>query len=166
MAIKYLDGGRITGLSTDAKPTNIPTGSSFVETDSGATLVYNGTAWIQEQFDSINSAFGKSGGVIQRQHFVEWFSGKTIDTDRWTYTQVTGSPTSAMADSINGGYQITGVANNNAAQLTFNGQRQYTNSSVFIAVAKKDQSAAAIMGGLRNSSGSTINPPSASAARR
>ena len=174
MAIKYLDGGRITGLSTDAKPDRdtsdatqpaltVQAGSVFIETDTGAKYVHNGTAWIQQTFDSINSALGKSGGVTQRQWFQEWFTGKSLNTDIWTFTQVTGSPTSAMADSINGGYQITGVANNNAAQITFNGTNQFTNSSVFIAVAKKDQSAAAIMGGLRNSSGSTINPPSASA---
>ena len=99
-----------------------------------------------------------------RLRFVENFSGDTLNTtSKWGYVQVTGSPTSAMADSINGGYQITGVANNNAAQITLNGINQFTNSSVFIAVAKKDQSAAAIMGGLRTTSGSTINPPSASA---
>ena len=160
MALKYLDGGRITGLSTDVKPTDIPTGSSFVETDSGAKLVYNGTTWIYDTFDSINDALGKSGGVTQRQHFVEWFSGAVLNTDRWTYATITGSPTSAMGDSVNGGYQITGTANNDASQITLNGRTQFSNSSVFIMVAKKDQSAANINGGLRSTSGATLHPPS------
>ena len=177
MAIVYLDGGRITGLESELPaPTTtdttdpiagysfkVPAGSIFIATDTGARFVHNGTAWIQQTFDSINSAFGKSDGVTQRQHMVEWFTGKSLNTNIWTFTQVTGSPTSAMADSINGGYQITGVANNNAGQITFNGNNQFSNSSVFIAVAKKDQSASAVMGGLRSTSGSTINPPSASA---
>ena len=142
MAIKYLDGGRITGLSTDAKPTDIPTGSSFIETDSGRKLVYNGTRWFQQPFESINEALGNSNGVTQRQHFVEWFTGRSLNTERWTYAGITGSPTSAMADSANGGYQITGTAHNDAAQITFNGKDEFTNYSVFIAVAKKSQSAA------------------------
>ena len=33
MAIKYLAGNRITGLSGDTKPTNVPTDSEFTETD-------------------------------------------------------------------------------------------------------------------------------------
>jgi len=33
------------GLSTDTKPTAPPTGSTFLETDSGATYVYDGSAW-------------------------------------------------------------------------------------------------------------------------
>ena len=105
MVIKYLDGGRITGLSTDAKPTNIPTGSSFIETDTGSKYVHNGTAWIQEQFDSINSAFGKSGGVTQRQHFVEWFTGKSLNTDRWGKGG-DGNETIEMYDGIDGGVLI------------------------------------------------------------
>lgn len=33
------------GLSSDSKPTSPPAGSTFYETDSGATYVYDGTAW-------------------------------------------------------------------------------------------------------------------------
>ena len=108
MALKYLDGGRITGLSTDAKPTDIPTGSSFVETDSGATLVYNGTTWIYDTFESINDAFGKSGGVTQRHHFVEYFSGSTLDTEFvWTLQHIGGSIcTATLDDSIDGGLKM------------------------------------------------------------
>ena len=95
-----------------------------------------------------------------RQRFVENFSGSILQSDWLRTTAVTGSPTFAMADSVDGGYQVTGVANNNAAQLTFNGVNQFTNKSVFIMVAKKDQSAAMINGGLRSTSGSTLHPPS------
>ena len=95
-----------------------------------------------------------------RMRFVDNFSGNALDTNIWTYATITGSPTSAMADSVDGGYQITGVANNNAAQLTFGGVNQFTNTSVFIMVAKKDQSDAMINGGLRSTSGSTLHPPS------
>ena len=37
MAIKYLDGGRIRGLSSDTKPTNVPVGTLFDETNTYTT---------------------------------------------------------------------------------------------------------------------------------
>lgn len=36
---------RWLGLSSDAKPTSPPPGSTFLEIDSGLTYVYNGSAW-------------------------------------------------------------------------------------------------------------------------
>ena len=64
MAIKYLDGGRITGLSTDAKPDRdtsdstspaltVQAGSVFIETDTGSKYVHNGTAWIPLNFEDV-----------------------------------------------------------------------------------------------------------------
>ena len=68
MAIEYLDGGRITGLSTDAKPDRdasdstspaltVQAGSVFIEIDTGKKYVHNGTIWLQQTFDSLNSSF-------------------------------------------------------------------------------------------------------------
>jgi hypothetical protein len=35
------------GLSTDTKPTGVPVGSTFVESDNGTTYItYDGTNWI------------------------------------------------------------------------------------------------------------------------
>ena len=92
MAIEFLAGGIITGLSTDAKPdrdtsdtTNpaltVQVGSVFYETDTGSKFVNNGTAWVQQTFDSINEALGNGGGVSQRQHMVEWFTGHSLNTE-------------------------------------------------------------------------------------
>ena len=101
MAIKYLAGGRITGLSTDAKPNRdssspyaltVQAGSVFIETDTGAKYIHNGTAWIQEPFDSITSALGNNGGVTKRQWFQEWFTGKSLNTDIWTATNFNSAP--------------------------------------------------------------------------
>lgn len=36
---------RFVGLATDTKPTDSPAGSTFYETDTGATHVYDGAAW-------------------------------------------------------------------------------------------------------------------------
>ena len=103
MVLRYLDGGRITGISTDTKPANVPIGSSFIETDTGAKLIHNGSTWIYDTFDSINAALGKSSGVTQRQHFVEWFTGRSLNTDRWKLNQIGGSIcTATLDDSIDG----------------------------------------------------------------
>ena len=50
--------------------------------------------------------------TIAGQHMVEWFTGKSLNTDRWTYLNVTGGGSGAMANSIDGGYAITTTSSN------------------------------------------------------
>ena len=116
MAIAYLDGGRITGLSTDTKPANADSGSVFIETDTGSKYIHNGTTWFKQPFDSINAALGKDNGLTQRQHFVEWFVGHSLNKERWGIGYSNGTPTYGMVDGIDGGFKIAGGgshANNN-----------------------------------------------------
>ena len=42
--------------------------------------------------------------TVQKQHFVEWFSGSALNTDRWA---THGSGTIAMANEVDGGLKIT-----------------------------------------------------------
>lgn len=44
MTIVYL-AARITGLSTDTKPTNVQTNRLFLETDTGDTFLFDGASW-------------------------------------------------------------------------------------------------------------------------
>ena len=151
MAIEYLDGGRITGLSTDAKPDRdtsdatipaltVEAGSVFIETDTGSKYVHNGTAWIQQPFDSITSALGRNDGVIQRQWFQEWFTGHSLNTDIWLATTIYTAPTFQMGDSVNGGFEIvTAATNNTGGVIDFSDNRQFSNiSSAMIFVGKRD----------------------------
>lgn len=46
MAIKYWGGGKITGLSTDTRPTAVLTGATFEETDKGNEYIWTGSAWL------------------------------------------------------------------------------------------------------------------------
>ena len=155
MAIVYLDGGRITGLSTDAKPDRdtsdasqpaltVQAGSVFIETDTGNKYIHNGTAWIQEPFESINDALGCSGGRIQLDHVVEWFTGKSLNTDRWNAGETSGTTTRGMKDEIDGGFYIHGGGAVNRVQyLNFNNVEQYLpRGSVNISVAKDTGGAA------------------------
>lgn len=47
MALAYWGGARITGLSTDTKPTLLPAGYEFIETDTARKLFWNGSTWSQ-----------------------------------------------------------------------------------------------------------------------
>lgn len=46
MALKYKAGQQITGLSTDAKPTNQAEGTVFTETDTLIISDYTGGTWV------------------------------------------------------------------------------------------------------------------------
>jgi len=46
MAIKFLAGNRITGLSSDTKPTTAVTDSEFTETDTKKQYIWSGSAWV------------------------------------------------------------------------------------------------------------------------
>ena len=48
MTVSYMDAKRITGLSTDTKPTNVETNSIFVETDTANRYWFDGTTWSLE----------------------------------------------------------------------------------------------------------------------
>ena len=154
MAIEYLDGGRIIGLSTDTKPTDVASGSTFIETDTGYTQTFNGTCWFTKPFDSINDSFGRSLGHTQKQHFVEWFSGHSLDDHVWSKNDVRGgSGTVAMVDEVNGGVKITtGSSANSETRIDFNDKRQFSASaSSMIFVQKRNSgSTGQSLSGLRD----------------
>jgi len=45
MAIKYYAGNRLTGVSGDSKPTTLPTGSTFLETNTDDLYLWDGDSW-------------------------------------------------------------------------------------------------------------------------
>ena len=80
--------------------------------------------------------------TVQKQHFVEWFSGSALDSI-WNEFVQTASSSGAMADSVDGGFEITTTTANNAGGgINFNLIRQFAhNGSVFIAVGKNSKTA-------------------------
>ena len=92
--------------------------------------------------------------TVRKQHFWEYFSGATLNS-RWTQTNVTGTGTFAMADSVDGGFSISSGANaNDESYINFNNKRQYEETGcVAIFVSKKfftGGSDGIEMGGLRS----------------
>ena len=152
MAIEYLDGGRIIGLSTDTKPTDVASGSTFIETDTGYTQTFNGTCWFTKPFDSINDSFGRSLGYAQKQHFVEWFCGNRLRTDTWNLGNSNSGYTIEMDDSVNGGLKmINNASHAHSAILDFDLKRQFSSSaSTVIYVGKTVTSSGGSIIGLGN----------------
>ena len=96
-------------------------------TSSGARLydmkIYNGTTTLSNVFT---------------QRVVENFSGSALDTDRWTFRNITGTGAGAMGDSVDGGYEIKpSTGGTDQSQIDFNGIRQYSPTGcAMISVAK------------------------------
>tara|TARA_R110000803_G_scaffold21303_1_gene53801 strand:- start:30 stop:1478 length:1449 start_codon:yes stop_codon:yes gene_type:complete len=76
--------------------------------------------------------------VILSQRVVENFSGSALDTDRWTFRNITGTGTGAMGNSVDGGYEINpSTGGTDQSQIDFNGIRQYSPTGcAMISVAK------------------------------
>tara|TARA_R110000751_G_scaffold121160_1_gene221744 strand:+ start:31 stop:705 length:675 start_codon:yes stop_codon:yes gene_type:complete len=75
--------------------------------------------------------------TVQKQHFVEWFSGSALDSI-WTQTSLNASPTFLISDaSTNNGLAIAPNQTNSHGLVNFNNKRQYEpTGSVFIAVGR------------------------------
>ena len=158
MTIQYLDSRRLTGLSSDTKPTTLSDNSIFIETDTGGRYIFDGDRWKPtSKFDSLYDSF-----TSNKQHFVEWFSGKELG-HYWTQTNVTGTGTFAINNSVDGGFSISSGANvNDESYINFNNKRQFSpTGSVIIFVSKKfftGGSDGIEMGGLRsNITNSNVN---------
>jgi hypothetical protein len=100
MTVTYLSANRITGLSSDTKPTNVVTNSIFLETNTPARKLFNGSSWIDlggggtMGVDSNSNAYGGAytyyrSGSIQCKNNVN--SG---------YTQCSQSVTIPSGDNI------------------------------------------------------------------
>ena len=81
--------------------------------------------------------------MAYKQHFVEWFSGKSLPS-YWTVFNYSGTNTFAMSDEVNGGLKITtGTGGDNRGLIRFqdassNAIRQYSSTaSVCISVFKR-----------------------------
>ena len=73
---------------------------------------------------------------VAKSHFVEWFSGKSYDSKRWTLISSGTAPTVAMQDSVDGGLLMTNTGAGGGGSICFNGIKQYTNPCSCIMVIK------------------------------
>ncbi len=99
------------------------------------------TEIIATEFASLYQSF-QDLTTLQKQHFVEWFSGDALDSI-WTEDDGQGTGSSAMVDAIDGGYRITaGTGANDNRNIHFNNKRHYLQTgSVIIAIVKNGTAA-------------------------
>ena len=78
-----------------------------------------------KQYPSMYESFS-SLNTVKKQHFVEWFSGKSIPS-YWNLENAVGSATSGMNNEIDGGMYLSATTAANSAHIfNFNGKRQYS----------------------------------------
>jgi hypothetical protein len=158
MAITYKGGNRLVGLSSDTKPTadgKHINGSTFIETDTGKEYILNYGAWTEKN--------KSSGGVaellddysqIRPKRFWYWFSGSALTTDYvWTTSNIAGTPSFAMVDTIDEGFGITTATNSgDMGGISFGNKRHFNyEDSVCIGVVKKVATSTKIWCGFKNS---------------
>ena len=86
-------------------------------------------------FDSLYESF-QALTSIQVSHFVEWFSGDTLDSI-WTQSNHSGVGTFAMADEVDGGFKLScGASSGNNSTINFNDKRHYSFVSECISIWK------------------------------
>jgi len=90
----------------------------------------------ERPFASLYEAFNPLT-TINKQHFIEWFSGDALDTI-WTKTDITGTGAFAMVDAVDEGFSIKSGANSSdRSGIEFNNKRQYSETGcVFIAIVR------------------------------
>ena len=101
---------------------------------------------------------------VMGQRMVERFSGSVLDTDRWTFFNIAAGASAVMADSVDGGLQMTTDAGSSpSGYLGFNNICQYNPSGFrFISTCKKNGDGSGGSGddyiGVRGGIGSADNP--------
>ena len=90
--------------------------------------------------------------TVNKQHFVEWFTGNTLRTDTWNKDNSDAGYTIEMDNSVDGGLKmINNASHTNAAKLDFDLIRQYSpTASTVIYVGKTVTSSGGTIIGLGN----------------
>jgi hypothetical protein len=78
MTLAYLSGNRLSGLSTDSKPSTLPTTSKFYETDTGLEWEWDGIEWVLPQMKMV--AGMKKFGEINFRGALPAVGGGAIST--------------------------------------------------------------------------------------
>jgi len=91
-------------------------------------------------------------GQVRKQKFWDFFDGDSLRS-WWTEADGAGTGSGAMADEVDGGYQLTtGTSDNNWRRLTFDDlARHYEpTGSVFIIICNRDSTLSRFFAGLIN----------------
>ena len=133
MTINYLDSKRLQGLSTDTRPTNVQTNSTFEETDTAVRYWYDGSTWKTKSFFTDTFSNGSNWTVI---------NGVTFNGSVAT---LTANPANATVEK--GAYRDLGNIFNKPWTLDFSHTRTaftmytgYYPCSMFIGISNTNRS--------------------------
>jgi hypothetical protein len=103
--VNYLDSRRISGLSSDTKPTNVETNSIFVETDTALRYWFNGNYW-----NLPSDKLGIFTGTTAANVYTDNYELYTISSNTWdsSNTLTTGRSRMSGAGDPNNAYVIAG----------------------------------------------------------
>ena len=107
-------------------------------------------------YDQLNAS-----GTIAKQRFVENFSGDGLDTDRWFFQDIAAGASAVMADTVDGGLQMTttNAGGSPSGLLGFADICQYNPAGFrFISTCKKNMDNMAIRGGIGSADGAASVP--------
>ena len=102
----------------------------------------------RQTFDSVYESTNPLT-TLAGQRMVEWFTGNSLNTDRWTLVNNTALPTVAMQDSVDGGLLMT---NTGDGSMTFNDIKQYGRSCSCVMVIKNTTTSGQTYAGLCSTS--------------
>jgi hypothetical protein len=112
MALTYLAAKLIQGVAADTKPTNVPAGSIFIETDTNGTLfIHDGSAWQRKDQRNPSSYIAYKDGSTT--NVVNTRTGKIDYTD----SDATTALNSALAATKSTGKRL-GLMSNDTFTLT------------------------------------------------
>jgi len=131
MTIKYLDAKRLQGVSGDTKPTNVPTGCIFEETNTQLYYWWSGSAWEKATFTTA------TGGTIADDGDYRVHSFTTVGSATFSVTKVRPAPDNVMdilvvAGGGGGGCHTGGGAG--AGGLLYQSGRTLTTGDITITV--------------------------------
>ncbi len=109
MAIVHLGGNKIKGLSGDTKPTNVPTNSTFVETNTPGRFIFNGSAWEQLGGGGTPTSIA-SGGSFPNAYPAD--CGGYTRYNQSSLRSVDSQTSYSSRNLKNGGFDVT-IANDN-----------------------------------------------------
>ena len=107
MTVVYYVGGKLVGLSSDIKPTSVPTHSTFIESDTFKEFIFDGVATWNELFGFAGGVFNvgemtgshaqnAEGGFIGYT-IQDWGETRTITNVRFQGTSVYSGPKNSTA---------------------------------------------------------------------
>ena len=115
----------------------------------------------RQTFDSVYESTNPLT-TVAGQRMVEWFTGNSLNTDRWTLQDHSGTGTAVMSDTAGarwGGILLrTGGSADANSSLDFDDKRQYDQTNCgFICVARRYDSSTRASWGMTNTSDGTLN---------